>query len=50
MFIELYKFNRLVMHLKPCSMDLGRDIGDCGPPMVVVYRLWAVMGCGLMVR
>ena len=36
MFIELYKFNRLVMHLKPCSMDLGCDIEDCGPPMVVV--------------
>ena len=25
MFIELYKFIRLVMHLNPCSMDLGRD-------------------------
>ena len=25
MFIELYKFSRLVMHLNQCSMDLGRD-------------------------
>ena len=25
MFIELYKFSRLVMHLNSCSMDLGRD-------------------------
>ena len=25
MFIELYKFNKLVMHLNSCSMDLGRD-------------------------
>ena len=26
MFMELYKFSRLVMHLYSCSMDLGRDI------------------------
>ena len=25
MFIELYKFSKLVMHLNSCSMDLGRD-------------------------
>ena len=25
MFMELYKFSRLVMHLNSCSMDLGRD-------------------------
>ena len=25
MFIELYEFNKLVMHLNSCSMDLGRD-------------------------
>ena len=26
MFIELYKFRKLVMHLNSCSMDLGREI------------------------
>ena len=26
MFMELYKFSRLVVHLNSCSMDLGRDI------------------------
>ena len=25
MFMELYKFSKLVMHLNSCSMDLGRD-------------------------
>ena len=25
MFMELYKFSRLVVHLNSCSMDLGRD-------------------------
>ena len=25
MFIELYEFSKLVMHLNSCSMDLGRD-------------------------
>ena len=25
MFIELYKFSKLVMHLNSCSMDLGHD-------------------------
>ena len=25
MFMELYKFSSLVMHLNSCSMDLGRD-------------------------
>ena len=25
MFMELYKFSRLVMHLNSCSMDLGCD-------------------------
>ena len=25
MFMELYKFSRLVMHLNSCSMDLGHD-------------------------
>ena len=25
MFIELYKFSKLVMHLNSCSMDLGRE-------------------------
>ena len=25
MFIELYKFSKLVIHLNSCSMDLGRD-------------------------
>ena len=25
MFIELNEFNKLVMHLNSCSMDLGRD-------------------------
>ena len=25
MFMESYKFSRLVMHLNSCSMDLGRD-------------------------
>ena len=25
MFMELYNFSRLVMHLNLCSMDLGRD-------------------------
>ena len=28
MFIELYKFRKLVMHLNSCSMDLGRDISS----------------------
>ena len=28
MFMELYKFSRLVMHLNSCSMDLGRDRAD----------------------
>ena len=25
MFIELYEFNKLVMHLNSCSMDFGRE-------------------------
>ena len=25
MFMELYKFSKLVMHLNSCFMDLGRD-------------------------
>ena len=25
MFMELYKFSKLVMYLNSCSMDLGRD-------------------------
>ena len=25
MFMELYKFSKLVMHLNSCSMDLGCD-------------------------
>ena len=25
MFIELYKFSKLVIHLNSCFMDLGRD-------------------------
>ena len=25
MFMELYKFSKLVTHLNSCSMDLGRD-------------------------
>ena len=28
MFMELYKFSKLVMHLNSCSMDLGSDIND----------------------
>ena len=24
-FMELYKFSKLTMHLNSCSMDLGRD-------------------------
>ena len=28
MFIELYKFSKLVMYLNPCFMDLGRDSCD----------------------
>ena len=34
MFMELYKFSRLVMHLNSCSLDLGRDkmgLMDPGP-------------------
>ena len=26
MFMELYKFSKVVMHLNSCSIDLGRDI------------------------
>ena len=32
MFMELYKFSKLVMHLNSCSMDFSRDsvgIRDC---------------------
>ena len=44
MFMELYKFSKLVMHLNSCSMDLGHDsvgirarfdLGTCG--------LWAIV-------
>ena len=31
MFIELYKFSKLVMYLNPCSMDFGRD--SCDAPI-----------------
>ena len=31
MFIELYKFSKLVMYLNSCSMDLGRD--SCDAPI-----------------
>ena len=38
MFIELYKFSKLVMHLNSCSMDLSRDkLGLC--LCSVAYRL-----------
>ena len=30
MFIELYKFSKLVMHLNSCSMDLGCDKSGSG--------------------
>ena len=42
MFIELYKFSRLVMHLNSCSMDLGHD-------KVVTYgiKVGPVTPCGL---
>ena len=36
MFIELYKFSKLVMHLNSYSMDLGRDT-NCW----IVYSLYS---------